>query len=39
MDYFNDVLTTFLGHECVSYVDVYAGFICLWKLSDFTKNI
>ncbi len=25
MDYFNDVLTTFLGLECVSSVAVYAG--------------
>ncbi len=25
MDYFNDVLTIFLGLECVSYVAVYGG--------------
>ncbi len=25
MDYFNDVLTTFLGLEHISYVAVYAG--------------
>ncbi len=35
MDYFNNVLTTFLGLECVSSVAVYAGS----ELSDFIKNI
>ncbi len=30
MDYFNDVLTTFLDHERVSYVDVYAGSESSW---------
>ncbi len=35
MDYFNDVLTTFLGLERVSCVAVYG----VRKLSDFIKNI
>ncbi len=36
MDYFIDVLTTFLGLEHVSCIAVYAGFR---KLSVFIKNI
>ncbi len=32
MNYFNDVLSTFMGLECVSYVAVYAG-------QNFIKNI
>ncbi len=35
MDYFNDVLTTFLGHEHVSCIAVYA----VWELSDLIKKI
>ncbi len=35
MDYFNDVLTTFLGLERVSCIAVYAGS----ESSDFIKNI
>ncbi len=35
-NYFNDVLTTFLGLECGSYFAVYAG---VRKLSDLIKNI
>ncbi len=38
MDYFNNVLTTFLGLECVSWVAVFAGSE-LRRLSDFIKNI
>ncbi len=34
MDYFNDVLTMFLGLECGSYNAVYVS-----KLSDLIKNI
>ncbi len=34
MDYFNDVLTPFLGHKRFTCVAVYAE-----KLSDFIKNI
>ncbi len=37
MDYFNNVLTTFLGLERVSCVAVYEG--SEWKLLDFIKNI
>ncbi len=36
MDYFNDVLTTFLGLERGSLIAVYAG---SKKLSDFIKKI
>ncbi len=36
MDYFNDVLTTFLGLECGSSVVVYAGSESLWISS---KNV
>ncbi len=36
MDYFNDVLTTFLGLERGSCVAVYGG---VRELSDFIKNI
>ncbi len=35
MDYFNNVLTTFLGLDCISCVTVYAGS----ESSDFIKNI
>ncbi len=35
MDYFINVITTFLSHECVSCVAVYR----VRKLSDFLKNI
>ncbi len=35
MDYFNNVLTTFLGLEHGSYVTVYEGS----RLLDFIKNI
>ncbi len=35
MDYFNNVLTTFLGLEHGSYVAVYEGS----RLLDFIKNI
>ncbi len=34
MDYYNDVLTTFLGLERVSCIAVYA----VWKLFDFTQK-
>ncbi len=45
MDYFNNVLTTFLGLECVSCVAVYRGsesswisskhiLICVWKMNE-----
>ncbi len=35
MDYFNDVLTTFLGLERVNTIAIYGA----RKLSDFIKNI
>ncbi len=35
MDYFNEVLTAFLGLDCVSCVGVYGGS----ENSDFIKNI
>ncbi len=37
MDYFNDVLTTFLGLDRSIYIAVYGG--SKKKLSDFIKNI
>ncbi len=35
MDYFNNVISTFMGLECGSYIAVYAGS----ESSDFIKNI
>ncbi len=38
-DYFNDVLTSFLGLECVNCVNSVAVYWSVRKILDFIKNI